>query len=322
MESNVIKWGILGAGNIAHRFAESLENSNDSYIEAISVRDPEKGKEFSEKFKINKVYTHEELLEDENIDAIYISLPHQLHKEWTIKALESNKPVLLEKPAALNKEEVEEIIKSSDENNTLFMEAMKSRFTPAYKELKRFIDSGEIGEIKRIATAFSNNVNFNKNNKTYHTDKIAGGSLLDVGSYCAAFLLDFLGDDFKVEKTNMNIKNNVDYFTKSILDFNGKRASLQSGFDRDLGSRAVITGSKGKIVIDNLHRPEGFDVIKDHTVTHYSYPYEVDDFYSEIKEFENLLLANKKQSDLMSHQDSIKVAEILDEIRNNYQNKN
>ena len=106
----MIRWGILGAGRIADRFAASLELEDNCTLYAISGRNEEKLNAFKEKHPCEKVYlSHEEMLKDPDIDAVYVAVPHHMHKEWSIKALNAKKPVLCEKPAALNEQEVIEI---------------------------------------------------------------------------------------------------------------------------------------------------------------------------------------------------------------------
>ena len=104
-QSSIIRWGILGAGNIAYRFAASLKKEPGSILQAVSVRDPEKGKAFLKSHPAEKMYfRHEDLIQDPEVDALYIALPHGLHREWALKALDAGKAVLLEKPAGMNAE--------------------------------------------------------------------------------------------------------------------------------------------------------------------------------------------------------------------------
>ena len=134
---NMIRWGILGAGKIAFRFAKSLRNLNDCALYAISGRSEEKLHAFAQDFPCERIYLdYEDFLHDPDVDAIYLSLPHGLHYEWAVKALSAGKAVLCEKPAALNSDQVRRIKQCALKHGILFMEAMKTRFTPLYRQIK------------------------------------------------------------------------------------------------------------------------------------------------------------------------------------------
>ena len=137
-----IRWGILGAGSIAHRFAAALERVEGAELVAISGRNAERLSAFAEKHRVDmgKCYAsasdngwkaHERLLLDDDVDAVYIALPHGLHATWSCRALSAGKAVLCEKPAVLAGAQADEVARAARESGALFMEAMKPRFTPA-----------------------------------------------------------------------------------------------------------------------------------------------------------------------------------------------
>lgn len=309
----MINWGILGAGNIAHRFANSLESDSNSALKAISARDKNKAVAFAKEYNVEKIFTHEELIKDPDIDAIYLALPHQLHKDFTIAALKAGKAVLCEKPATLNASEATEIKETVTQTGKLFMEAMKPRFVPAYLKVKELVNKGTIGDILEVKTSFCNKANLDKN--TYHSDKIAGGALLDVGIYCASLLQDLLGSEFKVVETYIIKENGIDIYTYAVFDFNGKRGILETAFDREKPRSAEIVGTKGKIVIEDFHRPTKFTVITSTNKKEYIEEYKIDDFFSEIEHFNNLLIKGETESSIMSLADTFNTAKILESIK-------
>src|SRR4051794_30597964 len=133
----MINWGIIGAGNIAHRFADSLEHVEGAQLYAVARRTMEKADQFRAEHPSEVSYdNYQNLLDDDKVDAVYIALPHQLHLEWVEKALRAGKAVLCEKPATLSAVEMRQITKTVHEKQVFFMEAMKSRFVPAYREVK------------------------------------------------------------------------------------------------------------------------------------------------------------------------------------------
>lgn len=315
----MIKWGIIGAGNIAHRFAKSLSFESDAELYGISGRNEEKLKAFQKEYPCEKIYIgHENLLQDENINAVYISLPHDLHSEWIIKALRAHKAVLCEKPAVMNAAEMEEVIRVAGEEHVLFMEAMKTRFVPAYAEIKRMIDEGVIGEVYSVRASNCFLLPEEMYGKTYHTKKGVGGALLDSGCYGVTWISQYMKGSPESLGPGVKMMNGVDMFSDTFLRFENGLAELIAGFDRDTGSHVLITGTCGNIVCDEMHRPVDFTVIKGSEETKYSYPYVHDDFFGEIHAFDELLKAGKTESDVMSLNDSLRDAEIMDLIRSGF----
>ena len=315
----MIRWGILGAGNIAKRFAQSLGNEKRSELYAITLRSREKAKLFEEEFGVEKVYLDfDEFLNDEKIDAIYLSLPHGLHKEWAIKALKKGKAVLCEKPAVLNAKEMEEIMEVSREEKVLFMEAMKARFTPMHDEIRKIIDSGEIGEIRQIDTQICFALPEEYEGKTYHTQPGQGGCLLDSGTYCASWLTEYMDQDIFLDHIYATVKNDVDRYVDAYLSDGEIQGRMEVAFDRNKPRDAMIYGDKGSIYIHDLHRCSKIDITKDGIVSTKEIPYINDDFYGEISHFVDLLENGKTESDVMSLDDSLKCAKLLDTIRRGF----
>ena len=314
----MIRWGILGAGNIARRFAKSLEKSPDGMLYAAAFRSEEKAKRFAEEYTLEKVYTsYDDLIKDEAVDAVYLSLPHGLHAAWAIKALSAGKALLCEKPAALNAGEVRQIAQAAKDNGVLFMEAMKPRFVPLYGKFMEIIRSGAIGEIQRIETSLCNLFSFDKDHPTYHTELGQGGALLDEGIYCASFLQEFFGVPIQAKRLAGSIREGVDYYIDTELVFdNHKTGKLECAFDRQKPRTATFYGEKGKIILEDFHRPQEMKVcIYGKEPEHFMVPYEVDDFYGEISHFSRCYAEGKKESDIMPLSASIECAQILDFVR-------
>lgn len=313
-----IRWGILGAGKIAGRFAASLQNEKRSVLEAIAVRREEKALAFRERFSFERYYTdYEKLLEDEAVDAIYLALPHGLHKEWAIKAMRKGKAVLCEKPAALSAAEMREIAAVSRETRVLFMEAMKTRFVPLYPEIREIVQSGKIGKLTSIETTLCFLLPADMTS-TYHTQKGQGGCLLDSGIYCAGWLEEFAGYPLKLDKVYAKVAQDVDMYVDARLSGQVCPARLETSFDRSKPKDAVLHGAKGDIHVYDLHRCQRADVtIGGKTVT-LERPYEHDDFYGQIRHFVDLLESGRGESDIMSLEHSCRCAEILDVVRAGY----
>ena len=312
----MINWGIIGIGNIAGRFAESLNHDPNSKLFAVSSRSQEKAETFAKKFSAKKAYAgHNLLLADENIQAVYLSLPHAMHKDFSIQALKSGKAVLCEKPATLNFAEMKEIVKVASEEKILFMEAMKPRFQPLYRKLKSL--TAEFGEIISVESSLCNEMNLT--GKTYHTQKGQGGALLDIGIYCASWLDDFLGEITFAKKITFDVREEIDYYVNAELNFFGKIGTLECAFDRKKPRQAILHFERGKIIVDELHRPQSMKILQNNGEEEkINIPYEVDDFFGEIKHFTNLIECGKIESDIMPLQASLNCAKILEEIRKNF----
>ncbi|MBQ3975322.1 MAG: Gfo/Idh/MocA family oxidoreductase [Lachnospiraceae bacterium] len=315
----MIRWGILGGGNIARRFAQSMEDVSGSRITAVSCRSREKAEDFAGRYGIERAFgSHESLLEDDQVDAIYLALPHGLHCLWAVRALEAGKAVLCEKPAAMSEEEVRLIAGTARECGVLFMEAMKTRFIPAYREVRRRIGEGAIGEVVSVETSLCNAMPFDSARPTYHTDPSQGGALLDVGIYCACYLEDFLQGEPVLKDLKAEFQGGVDFYADAELAFPSGRGRLTCAFDRAEPRRALITGTKGKILVEELHRPREFTVFTGAGEEKVLIPYEVDDFYGEIVHFADCLKEGRKESPVMPFDASIRCARILDRIREGF----
>lgn len=315
----MIRWGILGGGNIARRFAQSMEDVSGSRITAVSCRSREKAEDFAGRYSIERAFgSHESLLEDDQIDAIYLALPHGLHCLWAVRALKAGKAVLCEKPAAMSEEEMRLIAGTARECGVLFMEAMKTRFIPAYREVKRRIGEGAIGEVVSVETSLCNAMPFDSARPTYHTDPSQGGALLDVGIYCACYLEDFLRGDPVLKDLKAEFQGGVDFYADAELAFSSGRGRLTCAFDRAEPRRALITGTKGKILVEELHRPRELTVFTGARKEKVLIPYEVDDFYGEIVHFADCLKKGRKESPVMPFDASIRCARILDRIREGF----
>ena len=316
----MIRWGVLGAGNIAHRFAASLAKEEDSVLYAISGRSEEKLKAFQAEYPCEKIYVgHENMLEDPNVDAIYLALPHAMHKEWAMKALSHGIAVLCEKPASLNEEEMKEIASCAKENNTLFMEAMKPRFVPAYAELKKQLEEGAIGRLMHIYTKICFEIPKEAIGKSYHTKPGEGGALLDSGIYCASLIEDLLKGEPEFIQTYANYYGGVDWYSDCLMKFDNGTAEMETGFDRTAPRNAILTGTTGSITIIDLHRPETFIISHENGEREeVTVPYDKDDFYSEIHHFVELLENGKTESDIHTYDAMIREAHILDLVRKQF----
>ncbi|MDO5709309.1 MAG: Gfo/Idh/MocA family oxidoreductase [Coriobacteriales bacterium] len=321
----MIRFGILGAGNIAHRFAASLAHEEDAVLVAVSCRSAEKAAAWVEELGLEpeKAYAgpdaHNALLADPDLDAIYLALPHQLHHQWALAALRAGKAVLCEKPAMLTAVQMAEVADVSRETGVLFMEAMKPRFVAIYQQI--IAASHEIGEIVRVdATLCNDMLAYAEGKDSYHLHGGPGaGVLLDCGTYCASWLEDFCPGVPELTALHGVVRDDVDLYVDATMVYGGVEARLECAFDRGKPRTATIVGTKGSIVVDELHRPQRAVVsLADGTKRVLEAPYIVDDFYGEIHHFCELLRSGATESPVMPLQDSVHCALILDTIRSGF----
>lgn len=322
-----VRWGILGAGNIAHRFARALAHEQGSELVAISARSPQKAEAFAREFGVDPAHAytdadginkgHYRLLADEGVDAVYLALPHRFHLRWAEEALRAGKAVLCEKPAALDAEQMRRIASVSLATGRLFMEAMKTRFEPAYQAVRDLVSEGAIGELERVEARLCNDVPAEVwKSSSYYLAADQGGALLDTGIYCAGWIDDFLPGAVSVQEVDVTPYERVDLYDRAELRVGASTALLECAFDRPGGRAAVLVGTKGRIVVDDLHRPEGYTIELDGEAPRtVQVPYEVDDFYPQIKHFADLVRAGEEESPVVPLASSLRMIQILDEIR-------
>ncbi|OTN76401.1 hypothetical protein A5886_001478 [Enterococcus sp. 8G7_MSG3316] len=311
----MINWGIIGAGNIAARFAESLAQVEDAHLYGVACRTMEKANRFREKFPCDQGYdNYQTLLDDPAIDVVYIALPHLYHFEWIIKALTAKKAVLCEKPATMTAEEMQTVKQTANETHVFFMEAMKPRFTPAYRRLKELVAEGTIGTIKQLSTTFRRHLP--EEHASYHYLPKQGGALLDMGIYNLAFIQDFAPAPLSAEiLASTVLDNGVDTYVYGRFYQDDFEAFIETGFDQTKDTVAEIVGTKGKIKIPNFHRPESFVLIKDDEETDYQIGYDIDDFHSEIDAVTQAVIRGDLEHPLMTFDDSIASIALSDQLK-------
>jgi predicted dehydrogenase len=315
--SKKIKWGIVGLGNIAQQFASELQLIDSAELCAVASRNIGKAQEFANHFQCPKAYgSYDELFQDENIDILYIATPHDSHAELTIKALQNNKHVLCEKPLALHYNDVVQMINTAKKHNKFFMEAFWTRFNPSIRETLEHIQNGAIGEVKYVNADFS--ITFENPDNTRMTDmKLGGGALMDIGVYPLFLAYLILGKPKEIlAKSNFHATG-ADTQTSIILQYENAQAVLHASFLYTSNVEATISGSKGRINLDPLwFMTESYSLTQGDQKTKFERPTLGKGYTYEIEECNACLRANKTESELWSHQNSLEHAAIVEEVKN------
>lgn len=322
---NKVRWGIIGTGGIATKFANAVKNADGAELVAVASRNIEKANEFADINGIEKRFgSYEELTKFDGVDAIYIGVPHPYHAPCTKLCLNERKAVLCEKPIATTAKEFAEVKKLAEEKGVFLMEALWSRFVPAMKEIQRLVAEGVIGEVREVSGAFCYNIEDRRGISRMFKNEEAGGALLDVGIYGLNLAAMFLGTDVKEIKTAIYANNGVDERTNIFLTYNDSNAiaHVSSATTLKKPTLGVIYGSRGRISIPGFCGAQKFDVIENTPDTDYqdvihSYevPYKGNGFEEEIEECNRCIMAGKTQSDIMPLSESEKILKIMDAVR-------
>jgi predicted dehydrogenase len=262
-----IKWGIIGPGNIANNFADGLTNSYSGQLVSIASKSEDRRKNFGDKYDIHSDFrfdSYEDIINSEHIDAIYISTPHNLHAEWTIKAAGKGKHVLCEKPGAVNLNEGKKIIEAVKEAGVFYMEGFMYRCHPQIPKLLEIIKNKTIGKIESIETSFGYDTGKTIPESRIFNKELTGGAILDVGLYPISFsrLISGVATGEKFLEPNfINAEGRigdtgVDEVAHANLEFkNGIKAKVSTAIRESMKNNAIILGSEGTIELPDPWMP-------------------------------------------------------------------
>ena len=312
---NCVRWGIVGTGEIANKFARAVCNAEGAKPVAVASRRAEVARTFADTYGIEHSFgSYEELAAFDGVDAVYIALPHKYHAPYTEMFLRAGKHVLCEKPVAIRAEELERVQAVAKEENRFAMEAMWTRFLPVMAEIKKVIANGTIGDVLEVSADFC----YNNPDHTHHAfaGDGDGGSVLDVGIYGLTFALMFLGEDVRRVQAAARMENNADLNMNALLTFGtGAMARVSSALALEKPELGYIYGSKGYIRVPTFYGASQFDVVVDGEAQTYSVPFKGNGFEEEIEECCRCILNGKTQSDILPLSCSMAVLKLMDEIR-------
>ena len=318
-QTKKIKWGIIGLGGIANKFANDLLSIEDAELYAVASRTQEKANAFAEKYGASKAYaTYEDLANDPNIDAVYIATPHALHKENVLMCLEKGMAVLGEKPFAMDAKEVDEMIAKAKEKDVLLMEALWTYFLPHYQYVLKELENKTYGNILKIESDFGFVRPFNPDDRLFNKN-VGGGSLLDIGIYPIFASLSTLGMPNNIDASATFFENGIDSSCHMVFDYdNDVKAYLKSSILEVFPTEAIFYCEKGTIKINReFHCPTTVSILANGTEKTIDFEYDSNIFgykYETIH-FNKLLQEGKKESDIMTFDFSKKLIKLLDNVR-------
>ncbi|RZT13527.1 aryl-alcohol dehydrogenase-like predicted oxidoreductase [Kribbella sp. VKM Ac-2569] len=260
MTDHKLRWGIIGTGNIASRFASQVPTSKTNEVVAVGSRSLESANTFADKWDIaNRHGSYDDLLADSTVDAVYIATPHPMHVEWAIKAAEAGKHVLCEKPLAINRAWAEAMIEAAVRNDVFLMEAYMYRCLPQTKLIAQLVRDGEIGTVHQIQATFAFAAGYRPESRIF-ADDLAGGGILDVGGYPASMARLIAGaatgqpyaDPAAVSAVGHVGETGADEWTVATLFFDGGvTAQVSTGVRLADQNQVRIFGSEGYLVVED-----------------------------------------------------------------------
>lgn len=315
----IIRWGIVGTGTIARRFAVAAKNAKGAILTSVASRNIETANEFADEFGIEKRFgSYEDMAKSNDIDAAYIAVPHGVHAFASKLMLNNKKAVLCEKPITVNAKELEELIECAKENDTFLMEGMWGRVVPGTIELIKLINSGIIGKVRGTEGDFC----YDMTDEPWHhafKPEYGGGSLLDVGVYGLNFASWYAPSPVSeiTALANVGEKTKVDEHCCVLIKYeDGCIASLSSGMTIKKPNRGAIYGEKGAIYVDRFYAPQKLEInIYGEESYEINKPFYGNGFEEQIMEVGACLREGKKESSLLPLSHSLYITRQMDLIR-------
>jgi predicted dehydrogenase len=310
-------WGILGPGGIARAFAKDLTYLEGHTVGAVGSRSLINAQVFANDFGGTAYGSYEELVNDSTIDAIYVATPHPAHHDNVILALNAGKPVLCEKPFAVNAAEAQAMVDAASHNKVALMEAMWARFLPHYAKVREIVASGVLGPILSIHADHGQRL-ADQNIPRLVDPHLAGGALLDLGIYPISFAHMILGNPLSINSSAVMTDKGVDAQTSMIFTYeNGAHSVLTTTMIEQTPCRAVVAGLHGWLEIDRtFYNPATMRVIlNDGSVTQYPSTYTGHGLREQAESFKQLVQSGKLESEILSWQDTIDIMKTMDAVR-------
>ena len=318
MNNKKVRFGIVGTGTIAHRFAEAIKNVENAELVAVASRTRENAEKFGDEFNIPVRFdSYEGMAQSDLIDAAYIAVPHSGHIDCSVLMMNNKKHVLCEKPMAVNSREAEEMFSCAKENDVLLMEAMWARLVPGTLEMLRLVSQGVLGEIRGVEGKFCYTMDEDEMDHHVFKSENGGGSLLDVGVYGLNFASWYLGKDVKEIIAQSDMYNGVDSHTCVLMKYeNGGIADISSAILLRKPNEGYVYGTKGYAHLPRFYAPQEINLVLNNGEREtISTPYAGNGFEEQITHFSECVLKGIKESPVVTREQTLYVTRQMDEIR-------
>ncbi|MDR3184220.1 MAG: Gfo/Idh/MocA family oxidoreductase [Prevotellaceae bacterium] len=314
--SKTYNWGIVGAGRISRKFVDGLKATRNGRPYAVAARNIDDSQEFAREKDMPVAYgSYAELAADPQVDAVYIGTVNTMHEANTILMLSHKKPVLCEKPFAMNRVEVDRMIAAARRNKTFLMEALWTNFLPSMNAVRKIIDGGVIGDITYIRADLGFFRAYDPQIRTFNPE-VGGSSLLDIGIYPVFLAVTLLGYPDHITAQAVRMPDGVDVTSSMFFKWkNGAVAQLFSSYCIQLDCEGVIYGSKGKITMHRrFHAPTSISVTVDGNTQDYPVTSVGNGYNYEAQEVMDCLDKGLLESPLFPLAESARFISLLDAI--------
>ena len=316
--SDKIRFGIVGTGTIAHRFAEAIKNVANAELVGVASRTKENAEKFGDEFGIPVRFdSYEKMAESDVIDAAYIAVPHSGHIGCSCLMMNNGKHVICEKPMAVNSREAEEMFRCAEENDVLLMEAMWARLVPGTIEMLEIVKNGVLGEILGVEGKFCYTMDEDEMDHHVFKPENGGGSLLDVGVYGLNFASWYLGKDVVEIKAQSDFYNGVDSHTCALLKYkNGGIADISSAILLRKPNEGFVYGTKGYAYLRRFYAPQEIEIqLNDGKSRTIPVPYAGNGFEEQITHFADCVSKGLKESPVITREQTLYITRQMDKIR-------
>lgn len=320
MDDRIIRFGVIGTSEITQVFLKGAKLVEKFKLAAVYSRKEETAREFADKYGVKTIFTSlEEMAKSDEIDAVYIASPNSFHAKQAIIFMKNRKHVLCEKAFASNIKEVEEMIKVAKENNVVLMEAMRTTLTPNFKIVMENIY--KLGKIRRYFSSFckySSRYDKYREGVVLNAFKreLSNGALMDIGVYTIYPMITLFGEPKEIKATSYMLESGVDGEGSVIFKYDEIEGTVIYSKISNSYLPTEIQGEEGTMIIDKINEVNSVKIVyKDGNIEELSTNQEEDSMCYEIDEFVNLIINNKKESNINSLENSKIVMKIMDNVR-------
>ncbi len=320
MDDRIIRFGVIGTSEITQVFLKGAKLVEKFKLAAVYSRKEETAREFADKYGVKTIFTSlEEMAKSDEIDAVYIASPNSFHAKQAIIFMKNRKHVLCEKAFASNIKEVEEMIKVAKENNVVLMEAMRTTLTPNFKIVMENIY--KLGKIRRYFSSFckySSRYDKYREGVVLNAFKreLSNGALMDIGVYTIYPMITLFGEPKEIKATSYMLESGVDGEGSVIFKYDEIEGTVIYSKISNSYLPTEIQGEEGTMIIDKINEVNSVKIVyKDGNIEELSTKQEEDSMCYEIDEFVNLIINNKKESNINSLENSKIVMKIMDNVR-------
>lgn len=293
-----VRWGIIGAGRIAHSFANDIAVTANAELAAVAARSGERARSFAAKYHIPHAHEgYAALYENPEVDAVYVATPHSFHLTNCEQAMQAGKAVLCEKPLVLDPDECMTLIRAVQHSGQYLMEGMWTWYLPAIRKAQEWVTAGRIGEVRHVKADFGYPLHYSEDLREYDA-RVGGGCVLEMGIYPVAIARLFLNaEPREIKVFGRTAANGVEDDVSAILDYGHAIATLGTSFRCKLQNWAYIIGTQGYVSIPDFWRADQCSLYQlDERIDHFEAQRDTFGFNYQIEEVSADILAGCKQS--------------------------